>query len=65
MNIQTPPGWRKGQTIFNFLEWLLRHGEHPNQAGSRAADTFYMTDKAFDLAWKHFLAEHGVKEYWL
>ena len=22
MNMQRPKGWRKGQTIFNFLEWL-------------------------------------------
>ena len=25
MNIETPKGWRKGQTIFNFLWWLKEH----------------------------------------
>lgn len=62
MNITTPKGWRKGQTIFNFLEWLLSNGGHANQAGSRAADTFHMPDKELDAKWKQFLSEHNVNE---
>lgn len=59
MNIKTPKGWRKGQTIFNFLEWLLSHGGYANQAGSRAADTFHMSDEELDTKWEEFLKEHG------
>lgn len=62
MNIQTPPKWRKGQTIFNFLEWLLLNGHAPaNQAGSRAADTFHLPDDEFDALFEEFLAEQGVE----
>ena len=59
MNIETPKGWRKGQTLFNFLEWLLENGGHRNQAGERQADVFYVEDVWLDSKWKEFLKVYG------
>lgn len=60
MNIQKPKGWRKGQMLFNWLEWLLSHGGYANQAGSRCADTFHMSDEEFDSKWKEFCEEYNT-----
>lgn len=55
MNLNTPPNWRKGQTIFNFLEWLRieKHYE-PNQS-SRMADCFYIEDGELDTLFDEFI----------
>lgn len=43
-----PKGWRQGQWMFNFLEWIARQDKRTlNQSGERCADTFYMSDKEF------------------
>ena len=55
MKIETPPNWRKGQTVFNFLEWLLANGHAPANQNQRLADTFYLQDDEFDKLWKKFL----------
>lgn len=57
---ELPKGWRKGQMLFNWLEWLLKHGVEANQAGSRAADTFYMSDEEFNQKWNEYLREHNL-----
>ena len=63
MNIKTPTGWRKGQTIFNFLQWLLTTGKLPaNQLGQRVADPFFAQDPEWDSWWSEYLEEHGVTD---
>lgn len=54
MNIEVPKGWRKGQTVFNFLQWLATD-EGEMTVGSRLADTFYIEDDEFDEKWEKFL----------
>lgn len=61
MKIETPIGWRKGQTLFNFLEWLLKNGGSVNQAGERQADVFYVEDKWLDKKWAQFCKEFKAK----
>lgn len=50
---QKPKDWRKGQMIFNFLEYCLNHGVPSNQ-NSRLADTFHLPDKDYDKLWSDF-----------
>lgn len=58
MNIQKPrPGWRKGQTIFNFLEWLRIEKELDANQGDRLADTFHISDADFDKYWEEYLSK--------
>ncbi len=53
-----PKGWRKGQTIFNFLEWLKNEkGLSGNQNG-RLADPFYIEDKEWDTYFEEYLKKH-------
>lgn len=60
MNIETPPGWRKGQTIFNFLWWLQSNkGRSPEfGAGGRMADPFRIPNEELDKLWEEFLCEY-------
>lgn len=45
---------RKGQNIFNFLEWLrVEKGYSPEQ-GFRMADPFYIDDSDYDKLWNEF-----------
>ena len=48
MNLKKPKDWRTGQTIFNFLEWLLVNGHAPANQNERLADTFHIQDKEMD-----------------
>ena len=57
-NMDIPDGWRKGQTIFNFLEWLrVEKGVGGNQ-NERLADPFHLSDKEWDKYWKEFIREY-------
>jgi hypothetical protein len=61
MNIRTPPSWRKGQTIFNFLEWLrTEKGYKPNQS-TRMADPFHILDKDLDALYEEFLNQTDLE----
>lgn len=53
--MKTINGWRKGQTMFNFLEWLTTKGYASNQC-TRMADPFFIDDDAWDKLYKEFLA---------
>jgi len=54
MNLKPPTSWRKGQTIFNFLEWLrIEKGFNGNQS-VRMADPFHLSDKEFDKYIKEY-----------
>lgn len=57
MYIKTPPGWRLGQTLFNFLEWLAKNGGHIGQAGERCADPFNTSDTELMAKFEQFLKE--------
>ncbi len=58
--LKTPKGWRKGQTIFNFLEWLHTNRGYSLPAytpHSRMADPFHIPDVMFDDLYNEFLKE--------
>lgn len=55
--MKTPKGWRKGQTIFNFLEFLKGKGVPMNQ-NIRMADPFHLSDEEWDRYYKEFLEQH-------
>jgi hypothetical protein len=50
-----PKDWRKGQTIFNFLEWLRNKGFGTIQS-SRMADPFYIGDEEWDKLYSEYLS---------
>jgi len=56
MNIDKPKSWRKGQTIFNFLEFLMSRGYNSNQS-YRMADPFHISDEELDELWGEFIKE--------
>lgn len=56
--MKTPPNWRKGQTIFNFLEWLYKEKGYDNEQSTRMADPFHLNDKDLDKLYEEFLTKH-------
>lgn len=59
MDIKTPKGWRKGQTIFNFLWWLKSDkGFHPEIGEERMADPFHIDDGELEKLFTEFLTKH-------
>lgn len=61
MDIKKPKGWRKGQTIFNFLWWLnVVKGYSPEIGKERMADCFHIQDKKFEELFAEFLANPVV-----
>lgn len=72
MDIKTPPRWRKGQTIFNFLWFLSEKGYHSEPAGmkpdgsfeyakTRMADPFNIPDDELDQLYAEFLLTHEAQ----
>lgn len=58
MEFQTPSGLRKGQTLFNFLEWLrIEKDLYPH--GERLSDTFFIEDDELDEYYVEFLNKHS------
>ncbi len=60
MIFQIPPttwvsGWRKGQTLFNFLEWLAKEKGYDTKQSIRMADPFYIDDEALDELYLEYL----------
>lgn len=70
LNFPVPEGWRKGQTIFNFLWWLKDHRMFSSEfvefdqkggmvyAKTRMADPFNIPDKQLEALFEEFLLEH-------
>lgn len=60
IEITMPKGWRKGQTVFNFLWWLHDTKGYSQEigAGGRMADPFHISDKEFDELYAEFLTEY-------
>jgi len=52
--IKMPKGWRKGQFMFNFLEFLRVKGIQTNQ-NSRLADSFHLPDEDWDKYMEEFI----------
>ena len=73
INLHTPKGWRKGQTIFNFLGWLKtekgyspeflmgKEEEEDSLATGRMADPFHIPDKELDELFMEFLKSYEVE----
>jgi len=50
-----PKGWRKGQFIFNFLEWIKIQYYHDKSKTTRMIDPFYITDEQFDKYYNEYI----------
>ena len=48
--------WRKGQLIFNFLEWLRNEKGISGNQNARLADSFRLSDDEWDKYLKEFLS---------
>ena len=48
-----PAKWRKGQTLFNFLEFIRSRG-YPNEQSVRMADVFNIPDEELEKLWEDF-----------
>jgi len=57
--MKKPRGWRNGQTIFNFLEWLAVNKGLDGNQNSRMADPFFISDEKWDTYMEEFLNEHS------
>ena len=68
MDMSRPTGWRKGQTIFNFLRWLKLEKKFPGEtclsgdkgdlvecSNTRMADPYHVEDERFDDLYQEFL----------
>ncbi len=56
MKILTPYKWTKGQTIFNFLEWLRIRGYDTDQS-LWMANPSYIENEELDELYEEFLGE--------
>jgi hypothetical protein len=56
-----PPDWRNGQTIVNFLWWLIKKRpelpQYQKNTGMMIADPFYIEDNEWDQLYLEFLNE--------
>ena len=55
MNLDKPKSWRKGQFLFNFLEWLRTEKSVPSNQSDRLADTFHISDEDFDKYYDEYI----------
>jgi len=62
MNFEKMQDYRKGQFIFNFLEWLAVDKGVNKSQNSRLADTFHLSDKEFDEYYEEYLEKLGMKK---
>lgn len=49
-----PAEWRKGQALFNFLEWLAKKGYGTEQS-VRMADPFHIEDKKLEKLYLEYM----------
>lgn len=50
-----PEDWRKGQAVFNYLQWLRQNGHGESSEGRRIADPFHIPDNVWDEKYEEFL----------
>ena len=55
--VNKPKGWRQGQTIFNFLQWLGEYGFAPITNTERLSDTFHIQDDEFYNLYEKYMKE--------
>ncbi len=55
--ITKPKGWRNGQTIFNFLQWLKDNKKAPGINMERCGDPFHISDDILDGYYEQFMVE--------
>jgi len=60
--IKAVEGWRKGQTLFNFLEWLRRKGYAEPHVDVRMGDPFHISDEDLDMYWDKFYGEYSSEQ---
>lgn len=53
-NMKTPKDWRKGQTVYNFLEWVRREKKIDSSRSVLMADPFYIEDADWDKWWDEY-----------
>jgi hypothetical protein len=58
IKINIPKNWRRGQFLFNFLEFCKTKGVSGNQ-NVRLADTFHLSDDEFEGLLKEFTDLYG------
>ena len=62
MEIEIPEGIRKGQQIFNFLEWVRNtYKDKPHKESKRMADPFYFPDELFNKYYDEYLKSQEPK----
>lgn len=55
-HIEKPVYIRKGQQLFNFLEWVrIKKGQSITDLGGRMADPYHIPDVEFDSLYEEFL----------
>lgn len=52
--------WRRGQFLFNFLEWLHTAKGYDTNQGSRMADPFHIPDATYEKLLEEFRKINGV-----
>jgi len=57
--MEKPRTWRKGQTLFNLLEWMGNNGHAPRTNTERLSDPFHITDDEFDRLYEQFMEENN------
>jgi hypothetical protein len=62
MILKTPIGWRKGQTIFNFLEWLADTKGYERDNKQRMVDPFHFDDETFDALYKEYISGYETRK---
>lgn len=61
LNIHDPmKGLRKGQFVFNFLEWLKFEKKYDTNQQTRMADPFHIPDQEWDILMAEFMKEQGL-----
>jgi len=50
-----PLKWRKGQTLFNFFQWLSEVKGLSTTQSQRMADPFHLSDEEFNLYYKEYI----------
>ena len=54
--LEVPKDLRKGQFMFNFLEWLRNEKGISGNQNARLADSFHLSDDEWDKYLKEFLS---------
>lgn len=56
-----PKGWRIGQFMFNFFQWLKTEKSYPAVESYRMADPFHISDDEFEKLLEEYLKNNEEK----